>query len=132
MISGKCFLTYCHTFACSTKFSSLKARGTLLYKIMWGLMVAVFFFASTPHDFIHDEIAAHKDTVDGYHKHAGVSKAHVHCEFLQVSLSPSLPGQQLVLHFHVPVQGSSLPFEPSAAPSPVVPHAFLRGPPAFC
>jgi hypothetical protein len=95
-------------------------------------MVAVFFFAATPHDFIHDEIVAHKDTVDGIHKHAGVSKAHVHCEFLQESLSPSLPGQQPALHFHSSLYNICFPEAVLTAPRQTVHHFFLRGPPAFC
>lgn len=95
-------------------------------------MVAVFFFATTPHDFIHDEIVSHRDTVDGYHKHAGVSKAHVHCEFLQSSLSPSLPAQPPLFHFQVSLYCPILPESVLSASRPAIPHTSLRGPPAFC
>lgn len=111
---------------------NVQGRQTLLNKIVWAFMVAVFFFAATPHDFIHNEIVSHKDTIDGHHKHAGVSKVHVHCEFLQVSLSPSLPGQQPILHFHTSAYNLCFSEQTLAAPHQAVPHFFLRGPPAFC
>lgn len=95
-------------------------------------MVAVFFFAATPHNFIHDEFVPHKDTIDRYHKHAGVSKVHVHCEFLQVSLSPSLPGQQLILHFHTSAYSLCFSQQIFAPPHQTVSHFCLRGPPSFC
>lgn len=93
-------------------------------------MVVVFFFAATPHDFIHDELASHKDTVDGIHKHPGVSKIHIHCEFLRESLSPTLPGHAPLLSLDIP--GYHLRFEEEAVPAPetFLFHYFLRGPPA--
>lgn len=95
-------------------------------------MVALFFFAATPHDFIHDEIAAHKDTIDGHHKHTGVSKAHIHCEFLQVSLSPSLPGHQPALHLNTSAYNICFRENVPATPFQLPYHSFLRGPPACC
>jgi len=95
-------------------------------------MAATFFFAATPHEFIHDELASHKDTIDHYHKHAGVSKVHIHCEFLRVSLSPTLPG-------HLPIFLIQSTFQYLFFVSPAisvslspVSHHFLRGPPHAC
>jgi hypothetical protein len=97
---------------------------------MGAVMVAVFFFAATPHDFIHDEIASHKDTVDGVHKHAGVSKVHIHCDFLRVSLSPTLPGHAHI--FHAPATAYNICFRQplSSRAQDFICHFFLRGPPA--
>jgi hypothetical protein len=107
----------------------VKAKTPLLYKIVWGFMAAVFFFAATPHDFIHDELAHHTDTVDGYHKHAGVSTVHIHCEFLRVSLSPTLPGtvQAVVLHQTLHQLRFSEPV--FSSPETFTFHYYLRGPP---
>lgn len=98
---------------------------------MGAAMVAVFFFAATPHDFIHDEIARHKDTIDGVHKHAGVSRLHIHCDFLRVSLSPTLPGQCPVFHAPAPAYSISLQEPLFTRSQDFICHFFLRGPPRF-
>ncbi|MGH2644455.1 MAG: hypothetical protein ACRDE2_10940 [Chitinophagaceae bacterium] len=99
-----------------------------MHKIAWGFMVAVFFFAVTPHAFTL-EFAAQKQTIDGIHTHPGVSKVHIHSEFLRISLSPTLPGHlvavrsnfvPLYIHFEAPVIGP---------PGYFTFHYFLRGPP---
>lgn len=95
-------------------------------------MVAVFFFAATPHDFIHDELASHKDTVDGIHKHTGVSVIHIHCEFLQVSLSPTLPGQPHLLSAGVCLKRLWFGEKALPAPETTLLHYRLRGPPESC
>lgn len=77
----------------------MTTKRTILHKIAWGFMVAVFFFAATPHTFVHNVLEDHRDTIDGIHKHPGVSDVHIHCEFLRVSLSPTLPGHPPVYHF---------------------------------
>lgn len=96
---------------------------------MGGVMVAAFFFAATPHDFIHDEIASHKDTVDGVHRHAGVSKVHIHCDFLRVSLSPTLPGHPDIFQAPAAVYNLCLGQPLSSRPQDFICHFFLRGPP---
>ncbi len=55
-------------------------------------MLVVFFFACMPHEFIHDEISGHKDTIDYHHKHTQVSHHHIHCKFLQEVLAPYVAG----------------------------------------
>jgi len=95
-------------------------------------MVATFFFASTPHDFIHDELLSHKDTVDHYHKHAGVSKIHIHCDFLRISLSPTIPGQ-LVIHYISAAEYNILFVYPAVSITSYFTHYYyLRGPPSSC
>lgn len=95
-------------------------------------MAAVFFIAATPHDFIHDELATHKDTVDGYHKHTGVSKVHIHCEFLRVSLSPTLPGTWQTAVFHVILHQLRFEEPVFCSPETFTFHYYLRGPPSSC
>jgi hypothetical protein len=95
-------------------------------------MVATFFFAATPHDFIHDEIASHKDTIDHYHKHPGVSKVHIHCDFLRESLSPSLPGNPAAVHFNISEYNICFEAPVLSSPQHLTFHYFLRGPPVTC
>lgn len=113
-------------------FFVVKTQRPLIHKITWALMVAVFFFAATPHDFIHDELATHKDTVDSFHKHPGVSKIHIHCEFLRVSLSPTLPGNQAVVLFHAILHQLRFEEPVFSSPETFIFHYYLRGPPASC
>lgn len=92
-------------------------------------MVAVFFFAATPHTFVHNVLEDHRDTIDGIHRHPGVSDVHVHCEFLRVSLSPTLPGHPPVYHFvshefHIHFLAPVI-----SLTKYYVFHYFLRGPP---
>ena len=108
------------------------AKRSLIYKIACGLMVATFFFAATPHNFIHDELASHKDTVDHHHKYPEVSNKHTHCEFLQVSLSPSLPGHLATFHYHIAEYNICYEIPVIAAPDHFVFRYFLRGPPETC
>ena len=70
--------------------SLARLRTTRIFR--WGslFLLAAFVFASTPHDFIH-EFTGHKDTVDVYLGHTAVSIVHIHCEFLRILLSPTLP-----------------------------------------
>ncbi len=70
---------------------------SVIQKILSIGMLAVFLFASMPHEFVHDEITGHRDTVDHYHSHTQVSHHHTHCKFLQEVLAPYLPG-----HFDEP------------------------------
>lgn len=94
-------------------------------------MVMVFFFAATPHDFIHDELAHHKDTVDTVHHHTGVSKIHIHCEFLRESLSPTLPGTQSPVFFHTISRLLSFTEPVFTSPESFFFHYYLRGPPSM-
>jgi len=110
----------------------VKAKRSLLHKIVGGLMVATFFFATTPHDFVHDELAAHRDTVDYFHKYTGVSKIHIHCDFLRVSLSPTLPGHQALFRFQAPVHYLFFVASLIAISHRYIHHHFLRGPPHIC
>lgn len=94
-------------------------------------MLAIFFFAIMPHEFIHDEIARHKDTVDLHHSHELVSPHHIHCNFLQVVLAPYLPGhietfQAIEVSFHISSK-AALPFFSIET----LFHIHLRGPPAL-
>ncbi|TAN14942.1 MAG: hypothetical protein EPN37_11050 [Chitinophagaceae bacterium] len=92
-------------------------------------MVAVFLFAATPHTFVHNLIEDHRDTVDGIHKHPGISDVHIHCEFLRISLSPTLPGHLPVYHF-ISKEFPVLFIVPAISlPVHDVFHQFLRGPP---
>lgn len=95
-------------------------------------MVATFFFAATPHNFIHDELVAHKDTVDPVHKHTGVSKIHIHCEFLQVSLSPTLPGHPSLFLFQSLIQHLLFVSPVIAVSFSRLLPCYLRGPPHTC
>lgn len=130
MMSGS-HLRY-NALSLQRKFTNVKKQYSLLYKITCVLMAVIFFFAATPHDFIHNEFVSHKDTVDGIHKHAGVSKVHIHCEFLRISLSSTLPGHQVAVSLHAttyPVCFESLVL---FSPFQVVSHYYLRGPPTIC
>lgn len=95
-------------------------------------MVAVFFFAATPHDFIHDEVVSHSDTIDSFHAHSTVSKIHIHCEFLRESLSPSLPGEQPQYFFAWTARHLQFAECCPTAPVQYVFTLFLRGPPSAC
>lgn len=95
-------------------------------------MLAVFFFAVTPHEFIHDEIASKKDTVDGIHTHPGISKIHIHSEFLRVSLSPTLPGEHVILCLNNPEYNIYFETLTLSAHNYHSFHYFLRGPPSSC
>lgn len=51
-------------------------------------MLAIFLFAISPHQFIHDAITHHRDTVDHFHPDTEVSHHHTHCDFLHVVHAP--------------------------------------------
>lgn len=108
------------------------SRNTPLFKIVCGFMVAVFFFATIPHDFLHNEFVAHKDTVDGIHHHEGVSKVHIHCEFLRISLSSTLPAHQVAVSLYETTYAVCFESPVLCSPTQIVSHYFLRGPPNIC
>ncbi len=60
----------------------------VIQKIVSGWMLVVFFFAITPHQFVHDVINHHHDTVDFFHTDMEVSSHHTHCDFLHVVHAP--------------------------------------------
>lgn|GEM_PF-6995768 len=95
-------------------------------------MVAVFFFAATPRDFVHDEVVSHMDTIDNVHAHPGFSKVHIHCEFLREFLSPSLPGEQPQYFFTWTAQHLLFAASCPIAPVQYLCTLFLRGPPSAC
>ncbi|GAA4319323.1 hypothetical protein GCM10023143_32690 [Compostibacter hankyongensis] len=91
-------------------------------------VLAVFFFAILPHDFIHD-FAGHRDTVDHYNTGLSWSRHHIHCDFLKIIIAPYLPGAPQVLpagyaSYAVPVFALALSDMTGAA---LV--SLLRGPP---
>ncbi len=94
-------------------------------------MVAGFFFATTPHDFIH-LFTGHQDTVDHYQPgKTELSKVHIHCQFLQVNLASYLATEKLHSpEVHLPYRELSVPV-PAGHPCFLPPTTCLRGPPAI-
>lgn len=104
-------------------------KRTFLGKVFALAMMAAFFFAIIPHDFIHG-FTGHQDTRDVYHPFDNISHKHTHCAFLNIAISPYVEGHSPVLPL-VPISLTT-PVIPSS-PTPLVIHAFefrLRGPPA--
>ncbi|HEY6082516.1 MAG TPA: hypothetical protein VIU45_03605 [Chitinophagaceae bacterium] len=104
-----------------------------LIQQFFSLFVAItFFFATTPHDFIH-LFAGHKDTIDHYYPgKTELSNKHIHCEFLRIAIATFVSSAEYHLvcleqHFQelsviIPVSYYfNLPRT-----------SYLRGPPAFC
>lgn len=109
----------------------MKRTYTVIQKILSQILLAVFLFALMPHEFIHDEIARHKDTVDLHHSHDAVSPHHIHCKFLQVVLAPYLAGQVEAVN---PVQHAYCVFRETPVTFFGIKRLYyntLRGPPAF-
>ncbi|HUX84091.1 MAG TPA: hypothetical protein VMV20_02585 [Chitinophagaceae bacterium] len=69
----------------------------MLQRIFAGLTLLVFLIGTTPRDFLHQEFAHHKDTVDGIHHETGVSIQHIHCDFLHILLAQYVSGHTQVL-----------------------------------
>lgn len=98
-------------------------------KILSLCTLMVFFFAITPHEFIHNEITHHKDTIDHYHAHSSVTPKHIHCKFLQEVIAPYIAGSIDVLpNIHVSYYTyAEQTF--SYLPAKTLFHFNLRGPP---
>jgi len=64
-------------------------------KIISLFLLAIFFVATTPDEFIHS-LADHHDTVDSNSPITSVSIRHIHCEALQLSL----PSFSIAPSFH--------------------------------
>ncbi|HVB02345.1 MAG TPA: hypothetical protein VNE41_01375 [Chitinophagaceae bacterium] len=56
-------------------------------KIVSLVILVVFFFSTTPPDFLHKLFANHQDTIDSIHQDARFSPRHIHCVFLHIVLS---------------------------------------------
>lgn len=108
-----------------------KLRASKLFRWEAILLLAVFVFASTPHDFIH-QFTGHQDTRDVYLGHTAVSVVHIHCEFLRILLSPTVPSAEAALDMPSAKQLVLKPEIRQEAPYHALIYRQHRGPPGDC
>ncbi len=104
-----------------------------LFQQVFSLFVAItFFFATTPHDFIH-LFAGHKDTIDHYYPgRTDVSNKHIHCEFLRIAIATFVSSEEYHL-VHIEQCYKELSVIIPVIYHSNLPHtSYLRGPPALC
>jgi hypothetical protein len=74
-------------------------KKTLLQKILSVALMLVFFYSTTPRDFLH-LLADHKDTMDlVYNGTAQLSGQHIHCGFLHIDIAPFLAAGNTVFTY---------------------------------
>lgn len=59
-------------------------------------LASVFFYSTTPREFLHDVFADHSDTVDHPLPKGdfAISDMHVHCAFMHMHIAPYVFGQK--------------------------------------
>ncbi len=107
----------------------MNKEHSIIQKMTSGFLLVVFLFAIAPHNFIHDVVAHHQDTVDHFHLDTEVSSHHTHCKFLQVVIAPFTSVDN---HFKAEVPFTYMDYAesmPSFYTEDTFTAFYLRGPP---
>ncbi len=106
-------------------------------KIVSWLMIAVFFVAVAPKEYVHEVLFHHHDTVHPVYKKGEIvfTPKHIHCDFLGFAFAPYVASPQQLLLFKGATVHTANYLLPAYQFSYSSEHhvASLRGPPSgFC
>lgn len=102
----------------------------LLRRILSIALLVVFFFSTTPRQFLHHLFANHHDTID---QPIGpvdqVSTIHIHCAFLHINIAPYISPDRIIHPEFVRTFPEQKEYLISPVPLALNLHYSLRAPP---
>jgi hypothetical protein len=106
-------------------------RKRLFHKIFAIFLLGVFFYSTTPPDFLHKVFANHKDTVDKpLGKTDQISFKHTHCLFLTIIIAPYVAPEKNFASKYIKVVFQTLhEYTYDSYHSVFIHISYLRGPP---